>query len=82
MLQESNGGLVLTITLPLATMIKNGGGRYSSVVLSTPNILRPWVRIPSKSSMLFSIYIIEIVMTKGRKKQKDARIGPFLKRQW
>ena len=43
------------------------GGRHSSMVLSAPTILRPWVRIPSTPSMLFSICIIEIVTRKERK---------------
>ena len=30
------------------------GGHHSSVVLSAPTILRPWVQIPSTPSMLFS----------------------------
>ena len=41
------------------------GGRLSSVVLSAPTILWPWVQIPSKPSKLFSICIIEIVMRRG-----------------
>ena len=43
------------------------GSCHSSVVSPVPTILRPQVRIPSTSSMLFSICIIEIVMRKGRK---------------
>ena len=46
------------------------------MVFSAPTILRPWVRIPSRPSTLFSIYIIEIAT---RKKQKEAGIGQFFK---
>ena len=42
----------------------NRCGCHSSVVLSASTILRPWVRIPSKLSMLFSICIIVIVVRK------------------
>ena len=34
------------------------GGRHSSVVLSAPTILWPWVRIPSTPSNLLSVCII------------------------
>ena len=34
---------------------------------------------PKHTIYAFSIYIIDIVMTKGRNKQKEAGIGPFLK---
>ena len=43
------------------------GDRHGSVFSSAPNILRPRVRIPSTPSMLFSIFIIEIVTRKERK---------------
>ena len=46
------------------------GGRHSSVVFSAPTILRPWDRIPSTPSMLFSICIIEIVQRKITKINK------------
>ena len=42
----------------------NRCGCHSSVVLSASTILRPWVRISSKLSMLFSICIIVIVVRK------------------
>ena len=51
--------------------------RHISVVLSAPTFLRPRVWIPSTPSTLFSFFIIEIVMWKGWKKQKEAGIGPF-----
>ena len=54
------------------------GDRHSSVVSSTPTILWPRVRIPSTPSTLFSICII--VSRKWRNKQKETRIGPFLKK--
>ena len=37
-----------------------GSAVHSFLVLSAPTILRPWVRITSTPSMLFSIFIIEI----------------------
>ena len=43
------------------------GDRHSSVVLTAPTILQPWVQIPSTPSTLFSICIIEIVMRKEPK---------------
>ena len=64
----------------LITRQKILGGRHCSVVSSAPTILRPWVRIPSTPSMLFSI-CIEIVMRKNKNKQKEAGIGPFFKKQ-
>ena len=64
---------------------------HSSMVLSVPTILRPWVQIPSTPFTLFSICIIEIVIRKGRKQikrgrdgkerkqtKKEAVVGPFL----
>ena len=54
------------------------GDRHSSMVLSAPTILQPWVRIQSKSSTLFSICIIEIVMMKRTKKRPE--LEHFLKK--
>ena len=54
---------------------------------SAPSILPPWVRVPSTPSTLFSIYIVQIVYLsfeleceKNENKQKEAGIGPFLKK--
>ena len=46
---------------------KHKSKKTAIVVLSVSTILRPWVQIPSTTSRLFSICIIEIVMSKGRK---------------
>ena len=57
----------------------------SSVDSSAPSILPPWVRVPSTPSMLFSIFIFQIVYLsfeleceKNENKQKEAGIGPLL----
>ena len=42
------------------TQTHSSGRPYSSVVITVPTILRPWVQIPSTASMVFSIYIVEI----------------------
>ena len=42
----------------LITNISIMGGRHSSVVLSAPTILRPWVRIPSTPSPLFQCVLL------------------------
>ena len=44
------------------TVYQRMGCRHSSVDSSMPSILRPQVKISSTPSMLFSIYIIEIVI--------------------
>ena len=51
-----------------------------------PSILPPRVRVPSIPSMLFSIYIVQILYLsfeleceKNENIQKEARIGPFLR---
>ena len=59
------------------------GGRHSSAVLSAPTILRPWVRIPSTPSMLFQFVLLKLYRENNEnKKQKEAGIGPFLRRKW
>ena len=70
-----------TLKIPGNETIKVEGGRRSSVVSSVSTIMQQWVRIPSTPVKLFSIGIIEIVMRKAQKKQKEAGIGPFLKKQ-
>ena len=57
------------------------GCRHSSVDSSAPSILLPRVQVPSTPSMLFSIYIIQIVYLsfeleckKNENKQKEAGI--------
>ena len=50
--------------------------RHSSVVSSSPTILRPRVRIPSTPSTLFSI-CIEIVTRNNENKQKRGRDWPI-----
>ena len=64
-----------TIQLLVGFTCKNGffkkgflpGSCHSSVVLSAPTILQPWVPIPSTPSMLFSICMIEKLIRKGQK---------------
>ena len=63
------------------------GCRYSSVDLSAPSIMPPWVRVPNTPTTLFSIYIVQIVYLsfeleceKNENKQKEAGIGLFLKK--
>ena len=60
------------------------GCRHSSVDLSAPSILPPQVQVPSTPSMVFSIYIVQIVYLsfeleceKNENKQKVAGISPF-----
>ena len=55
--------------------------------LSAPSILPPRVRVPSTPSMLFSIYIVQIVYLSyelqcemNENKEKEAGIGPFLEK--
>ena len=59
------------------------GGHHSSVVISAPTILRPWVRFPIIPSMLFSVCIVEIetMMNEKRTKinKKETGIGPYFK---
>ena len=68
-------------------IIKFKGCRHSSVDSSAPSILLPRVRVPSTPSTLFSIYIVQIVnlsfeleCEKNKNIQKEAGIGPFLKK--
>ena len=51
------------------------GSRHSSVVSSAPTILRPWVRIPSTPSMLFSICITYWNCNEKRTKINKKRPG-------
>ena len=60
---------------------------HSSVDLSAPFIVHPWVRVPSRPSTLFSIYIFQIVYLsfeldceKNENKQKEAEVGPLFKK--
>ena len=57
------------------------GCRHSSVDLSAPSILPPRVRVPSTQSNLLSIYIWIVSCGKDENKQKEAGIGPFLKKR-
>ena len=41
--------------------IEKLGCHHSSVDSCAPSILPPWVQVPSTPSMLFSIYIVQIV---------------------
>ena len=50
------------------------GGRHSSVVSSLPTILCTRFRIPCTPTMLFSIWVIDVGMRKGR---KTARLRDF-----
>ena len=68
---------ILTLTL-------NIWCRHSSVDFSVPSILSPQAQVPSTPSMLFSIYIVQILYLsveleceKNENKQKEAAIGPF-----
>ena len=58
------------------------GYRHSSVVSSSPTILQPRVWIPSTPSTLFSNCTIAILfeLEKNETKQKEAGIGPYLKK--
>ena len=58
----------------------NWGGRHSSVVSSAPTILHPWVQIPSTPSVLFQFLLLKLWWEKDDNKQKEAEIGPFLKK--
>ena len=51
------------------------GYRHSSVDLSAPSILLPWVRVPITPSTLLSIYILIVSYEKDENKQKEAVIG-------
>ena len=62
------------------------GHRHSSVDSSAPSILPPQVWVPSTPSLLFSIYIVQIVhlsfeldCENDETKQKEAGIGLFKK---
>ena len=57
--------------------------RHSSVHLSVPTILLPWVRVPSTSLKLFSFIVIVLYLLceKNGDKQKEAGFGPFKKRK-
>ena len=50
------------------------GYRHSSVDLSVPTILPPWVQIPSTPSMLLSFIVIVLYLSceKNKNKQKEA----------
>ena len=50
------------------------GCRHSSVDLSVPTILPPWVQIPSTPSMLLSFIVIVLYLSceKNKNKQKEA----------
>ena len=51
------------------------------MVSSAPTILRPQVRIPSTPSMLFQFVLLKLYRENNEnKKQKEAGIGPFLKK--
>ena len=54
--------------------------QQGSVDSSAPTILPPRVRVPSTPSMLLSIYIDLCHVEKTKINKKEARIGPFLKR--
>ena len=65
------------------------GCRHSSVDSSAPSILPPRIRVPSTSSMLFSIYIIQILCLsfeleceKNENRQKRPRLAHFLKKYY
>ena len=57
------------------------GGRYGSVDLSAPTILRSQVRIPSMPYMLFIVKCCTIFVIVLRKGQKEAGFGPFFKKK-
>ena len=63
-------------------------GVASSLDSSAPSILPPQVRVPSTPSMLYSIYIVQILnlsfeleCEKDENKQKEAGICPFFKQK-
>ena len=65
----------------------NKGCRNSSVDSSAPSILLPQVRVPSKPSTLFSIYIVQTVYLpiefeceKNENKHRRGRDWPFFKK--
>ena len=56
------------------------GCRHSSVDLSAPTILPPWVRFPSTLSMLLSFivkFVLYLLCENNENKQKEAGFGPF-----
>ena len=53
-------------------------GRHSSVDLSAPTILRPWVWMPN-TKMLFKVYI-KLWFEKDENKQKRPVFAPIFKR--
>ena len=66
----------------ILTNIHLNGVPHCSVDSSAPSILPPWVWVPSTPSLLFWIYIVQIVnlsfeleCEKNENKQKEARIG-------
>ena len=63
---------------------KLGGCRHSSVDSSAPTILTPWVQIPSTTSMVLSFIVVMIDLSceKNKNKQKEAGLGPFLKKNF
>ena len=55
--------------------------RHSSMDLSAPTILPPWVRVPSTPSTLLSIIVFVQCLSceKNKNKQKEAGFGTFKK---
>ena len=56
------------------------GGRHSSVDLSAPSILRPWVQIPSTTSTSLYKFILYLLSycEKNKNTEEEAGIGSFL----
>ena len=58
------------------------GCRHSSVDSSVPTILLPWVRVPNTPTTLLSfiVFVPYLSCVKNENKQKEAGIGPYLKK--
>ena len=59
------------------------GCRRSSVDLSVPTILPPWVQVPMHASYTFIIFVkfvLYLSCEKNTNKQKEAGFGPFIKK--
>ena len=54
---------------------------YKRMVAAIPTILRPRVRIPSTPSTLFQFVLLKFYRENNENKQKEAGIGPFLKKR-
>ena len=55
------------------------GGRHSSVVLSAPTILWPWIKSQAHHLCFFQFVLLILYRENNENKQKEAGVGPFLK---